>query len=171
MVGSEVVIGEPKTKRSRRRVKIGPDSVQVLRDHLARQREQRVMLGAGWQDHGLMFPAFDGRPRDPVNVSSAFRKLVARTGLPPVTLHALRHGHATLLLDQGERIHDVAARLGHDPAVLLRTYAHHGGDSQDSAAALEALLEGSRPPLRVLPGEGNEPEDPHGTALASGSEN
>jgi hypothetical protein len=56
-----------------------------------------------------------------------------------------------LLLDQGERIHDVAARLGHDPAVLLRTYAHHASDSQDSAAALEALLDGYRPPLRAVP--------------------
>jgi hypothetical protein len=97
------------------------------------------------QDHGLVFPGPDGRPRNPANVSSAFRKLVGRTGLPAVTLHALRHGHATLLLDQGERIHDVAARLGHDPAMLLRTYAHHGGDSQDSAAAMETLLDGSRP--------------------------
>jgi hypothetical protein len=62
------------------------------------------------------------------------------------------NGHASLLLDQGERIHDVAARLGHDAAVLLRTYAHHGRDSQDSAAALEALLdEPSRPRLAVVP--------------------
>jgi integrase len=166
MVGSKPVIGEPKTKRSKRRVKIGPDSIQVLRDHLTRQREHRLVMGEGWQDNGLVFPAVNGRPRKPVNVSSAFRKLVARAGLPPVTLHALRHGHATLLLDQGERIHDVAARLGHDPSVLLRTYAHHGGDSQDSAAALETLLDGERPPLRVLPGD-EEPDNVETAAKAS----
>jgi integrase len=68
-----------------------------------------------------------------------------------VTLHSLRHGHATLLLDQGEKIHDVAARLGHDASQLLRTYAHHGDDSQDSAAALESLLGDGRPALRVVP--------------------
>jgi integrase len=151
MVNGEVVIGEPKTRRSVRRVKVGPDSVQVLRDHLAAQREQRVALGGGWHDLGLVFPGPDGRPRNPVHVSAAFRKLVARCGLPPVVLHSLRHQHATLLLDQGERVHDVAARLGHDPAVLLRTYAHAGGDSQDSAAALESLLGDGRPALRALP--------------------
>jgi hypothetical protein len=70
-----------------------------------------------------------------------------------VSLHALRHGHATLLLDSGERVHDLAARLGHDASVLLRTYAHHGRDSQDTAAALESLLDGDRPPLHVVPGE------------------
>jgi integrase len=164
MVGSEVMLGPPKTTRSKRRVKIGPDSIQLLHDHLARQREQRVALGAGWHDHGLVFPGLDGRPRNPVNVSSVFRALVAKTGLPAVTLHALRHGHATLLLDQGERVHDVAARLGHDPAVLLRTYAHHGGDSQDSAAALEALLDGSQPPLRVVP-DGEDAQNPEGPAV------
>jgi integrase len=153
MVGNEYVIGPPKTKRSRRRVKIGADTVQVLRDHLARQREHRVAMGAGWQDHGLVFPAVDGRPRNPVNVSSRFRRLVRKVGLPPVTLHALRHAHATLLLDQGLAVHDVAARLGHDPAILLRRYAHHVSDNQDSAAALESLLDRSRPALRVVPDE------------------
>jgi integrase len=148
-VNGETVIGEPKTKRSYRRVKIGADSVRVLSDHLAAQREHRLTMGAGWTDLGLVFPRLDGRPQNPVHVSAAFRKLVARCGLPPVTLHALRHGHATLLLDRGERIHDVAARLGHDASQLLRTYAHHGDDSQDSAAALESLL-GGRPALRVV---------------------
>jgi hypothetical protein len=37
--------------------------------------------------------------------------------------------------------------------VLLRTYAHHRSDGQDSAAALEALLDRGRPPMRVLSGE------------------
>lgn len=106
-----------------------------------------------------MFPGPDGRPRNTRNVSTAFRKLVARTGLPPVTLHALRHGHATLLLDRGERVHDVAARLGHDPAVLLRTFSHQSSDSQDSAAALEMLLDGERPSLRAVPGIGDDAVD------------
>jgi integrase len=100
-------------------------------------------------------------------VSRRFCRLVAKTGLPPVSLHALRHGHATLLLDRGEKIHDVAARLGHDPAVLLRTYAHHGSESQDSAAALESLLEGSWPPLRAVPDGATPVEDePRSTAAS-----
>jgi integrase len=160
MVNGEVRIGEPKTRRSNRRVKIGPDSVRVLRDHLAAQREHRLTMGAGWHDRGLMFPRLDGRPQNPVHVSAAFRKLVAKTGLPPVTLHSLRHQHATLLLDQGEKIHDVAARLGHDASQLLRTYAHHGDDSQDGAAALESLLgESPRPSLRVVRDEVDEAQN------------
>ena len=56
------------------------------------------------------------------------------------------------LLDQAVPIHDVAARLGHDAAVLMRRYAHAGRDSQDRAAALESLLdEPSRARLTVVP--------------------
>jgi integrase len=155
LVDGEVRIGPPKTKSSERRIKIGPETVQTLREHLAEQRERRVAVGAGWTDHGLVFPRVDGRPRSPVHASHAFRALVAKTGLPVVTLHALRHAHATLLLDQGQRVHDVAARLGHDPAVLLRRYAHHDTDSQDAAASMERLLvKSARPELRVVGEDG-----------------
>jgi integrase len=110
------------------------------------------MMGAGWRghDYDLVFPGVDGRPLNPSTASRRFARLVAKSGLPVVSLHSLRHAHGTLLLDQGQRIHDVAARLGHDPAVLLRVYAHHATASQDSAAALESLLDGDRPALRAL---------------------
>jgi integrase len=152
LVDGEVVVQAPKTRQSERRVKIGAETVAALRDHLARQRERRVAIGPGYRDGSLVFPRVDGTPRNPIHVSSAFHKLVARTGLRAVTLHSLRHAHASLLLDQGQKIHDVAARLGHTPAVLLRRYAHHDAASQDAAAALEELLE-DRPALRVVKDE------------------
>jgi len=40
------------------------------------------------------------------------------------TIHDLRHAHATWLLTAGIPVHTTADRLGHDPAVLLREYAH-----------------------------------------------
>jgi hypothetical protein len=53
---------------------------------------------------------------------------------------------------KGWPVHAVGARCGHDPAVLLRVYAHAGPGSQDRVDAVEALLDGARPPLRVLDG-------------------
>jgi hypothetical protein len=52
-VVNEIVIGSPKTRRSRRRVTIGADSVELLRGHLAAQREHRLAMGTGWRDLGL----------------------------------------------------------------------------------------------------------------------
>jgi integrase len=151
LVDGEVVIGEPKTKRSKRRVTLGADSVQLLRDHLAAQREHRVRMGSGWHDQNLVFCGVDDRPRNPASVSMAFAALVAKTDdLPRVSLHALRHQHGTLCLDQGMPPHAVAARLGHSAATLMKIYAHTGDRSQDAAAALEGLLDKTRPDLRVV---------------------
>jgi integrase len=55
-------------------------------------------------------------------------------------LHDLRGTHETLLLDAGVPVHVVAARCGHDPAVLLRTYAKRTRKADVSAAAIIGAL-------------------------------
>jgi len=54
----------------------------------------------------------------------------------------LRGTHETLLLDAGVPVHVVAARCGHDPAVLLRTYAKRTKKADTSAAAVIGALSG-----------------------------
>jgi hypothetical protein len=52
----------------------------------------------------------------------------------------LRGSHETALLEAGVPVHVVAARCGHDPAVLLRSYAKRTRKADVSAAAaIEAL--------------------------------
>jgi integrase len=53
-----------------------------------------------------------------------------------IRFHDLRCSHETLLLDSGTPIHVVAARCGHDPAVLLRVYAKRTRRADTSAAAV-----------------------------------
>jgi integrase len=43
--------------------------------------------------------------------------------IEPARFHDLRGSHGTALLNAGEPIHEVAKRLGHDPATLLAAYA------------------------------------------------
>src|SRR5260221_3066697 len=47
-----------------------------------------------------------------------FRRMVAGSGLPPVTLHGLRHGAATLALAAGTDLKVVQDQLGHSTVVL-----------------------------------------------------
>ena len=47
-----------------------------------------------------------------------FAKLVAASGLPPVTLHGLRHGAATLALAAGADLKVVQDQLGHSTITL-----------------------------------------------------
>jgi integrase len=54
--------------------------------------------------------------------------------------HYLRGTHATQLMDRGVPVHQVAARIGDDPAVLLRVYAKLTRKPNDAMAdAVNAL--------------------------------
>jgi integrase len=48
--------------------------------------------------------------------------------------------HETMLLDAGVPVHVVAARCGHDPAVLLRSYAKRTKKADTSAPVVIGAL-------------------------------
>ena len=70
------------------------------------------------------------------------RPAVKRAGLSGVTLHALRHFYASLLIRHGESVKTVQARLGHASAAeTLDTYSHPWPDSDDrTRVAVDAVL-------------------------------
>lgn len=91
-----------------------------------------------WQETGLIFTRTNGSPHDPDVMSQSFDRLVARTDLPRIRVHDLRHTHATLLLMAGAPPHVVSMRLGHrSVAFTLQQYAHVL--PQQQAAAVERL--------------------------------
>ena len=57
--------------------------------------------------------ASDGQPANPASFSSTFDRLVARSGLPRIRLHDLRHTYATLDLRLGTHPVLLSERLGH----------------------------------------------------------
>lgn len=68
--------------------------------------------------------------------SDAWTRLLKAAGCTsPVTLYGARHGSATRMLAAGQPVHVVAAWHGHDPAVLLRNYAHADRDALADAGA------------------------------------
>jgi len=70
------------------------------------------------------------RPPDhsrPDNVTDRFNELATAAGVRPIGPHQIRHMLVSSLLDRGYSPHEIAERLGHDPATLLRFYARvHG---------------------------------------------
>jgi hypothetical protein len=58
---------------------------------------------------------------------------------PGLRFHDLRGTHETLPLDASVPIHVVAARCGHDPAVMLRAYAKRTRKADTSAAVIGSL--------------------------------
>lgn len=106
-----------------------------------------MLVGAGYHDHGLVFPLPDGCPQPPDNFTKAFeRKLKTKAfeDLPAVRLHDLRHMWATLALEAGVDVDVVSKRLGHSPpAVTWGTYQHvRQGMQSDAAERVAASIFG-----------------------------
>jgi ABC-type multidrug transport system ATPase subunit len=79
--------------------------------------------------------------REPQVVSRAFARFVVATGQPKLSLHDLRHTHATQLRAAGENPKLVSQRLGHSSVgFTLDTYAHVLPGQQASTAENVARL-------------------------------
>jgi integrase len=65
--GALHLVKQLKTRSSRRQVLLVSVAVDALGRHLARQREERLLLGVKWDDHGLVFPNTVGKPLHPSN--------------------------------------------------------------------------------------------------------
>ena len=89
-----------------------------------------------------MFTQADGRPVDPDAITKDFSDVVKWTGLPHLTVHGLRHAHATMLLEAGVNPKVVSERLSHSSiAVTMDVYAHVLPGMQEAAAlALDEKL-------------------------------
>jgi integrase len=138
---SLVSVGQPKTDRGRRSVALDQGTVAALRDHRRRMLEERLLVGADFDDLGLVFHQPDGTWLRPDAVSAAFLRRVRRYGLPRLTLHGLRHTWATLALERGVHPRVVQERLGHSTiAITLGIYSHVSPTLHDEAAQLVADL-------------------------------
>jgi integrase len=136
-----VALSTPKTAKGRRSVALDAGTVAALREHHRQQLEQRMLLGPGWRDHGLVFTKVDGEPVDPERFSREFDRRIGRWSLPRIRLHDLRHTWATLALKAGIHPKVVSERLGHASVnITLDVYSHVTPDMQESAAELVASL-------------------------------
>jgi integrase len=141
---SAIRVKEPKTRKGLRDVTLPDLVVNVLRRHRQQQLEQRLALGLGKLiGDALVFPRSDGvTHKSPKDFSTAWSIVAKRIGLGAVTFHALRHTHASQLIDAGVDIVTISRRLGHaSPNVTLGIYAHLFRKSDDKAAqAINAAL-------------------------------
>jgi integrase len=134
-LGNELVTTTPKN-HERRKVQLDAHTVAALRAWRRVQAQERLAWGAAYEDtEGVVFTAENGCRPTPNSISKAFLRAEAGLELPRISLHSLRHSHATILLRDGVPVHIVAKRLGHkDPSVTLNVYADVIPDDDTSAA-------------------------------------
>jgi len=120
-----IIITEPKTPASKRTVPLAQETLDLLRKWKSRQAQEKLLLGAAYQDQGLVFCREDGVPLDPDGLTRHFQRTLRRAGLPKARLHDLRHTFATRLLELGENPKTVQTILGHSRIqTTLDTYSH-----------------------------------------------
>jgi integrase len=108
----------PKTAHSTRVIALDHTTVAALAGHRDRQRAEAAVYGPGYRVSGFVFTNLNGDPMAPDRLTRIFKKLAAQAGLPPVRLHDLRHGAATLALAAGVDLRVVQDMLGHASIVL-----------------------------------------------------
>ena len=108
----------PKNKSSYRDLQMPAPLLEVLAAH--RQRCQHApSFSEDWRICGGEAPLRDN------TLSNKNNKYASAAGLPHISIHEFRHTHASLLINEGISIQEIARRLGHsDVQVTWKTYAH-----------------------------------------------
>ncbi|MDA8296875.1 MAG: site-specific integrase [Actinomycetota bacterium] len=142
VVGWEVVESGPKTHAGARVIGLDAGSVATLRQHRKAQLEERLRAGELWQGTtDLVFVDELGRALHPGYLTRTLTARARGAGLPPVRLHALRHGHATHGLESGVPLAVMSKRLGHASIrITADTYSHVTAAVDQAAADQVAAL-------------------------------
>ena len=139
-VSYELIFSTPKNHCARV-IDLDPSTTEQLRAHREQRAEDNREWGADYQDGDLLLCKENGEPVHPQTYSQAFERLVAKSDLPSIRLHDLRHTHATIAIKAGIPTKVISERLGHEsPAFTLKQYAHVIPGMQADAAVQVARL-------------------------------
>lgn len=131
-------ISGTKTAAGRRTLTLTDELRALLKTQHREQATQRLKAGPSWQDGDFVFATALGTPADRHNINRVLRAALKRAGLPPHSVHALRHSFASILLDSGTSIAAISAMLGHtNRAFTMNTYVH--SDTASEQAGMEKM--------------------------------
>ncbi|GIJ09166.1 tyrosine-type recombinase/integrase [Micromonospora andamanensis] len=157
-ISGEIEENAPKSDAGNRIVALDRDSLKVAKRHLKRQRKAQEEAGAAWVESGRLFTRPTGEWVEPNWLSDYFDRLVRKAGLPPIRLHDLRHGAATIALAAGTEMKVVQDMLGHSSISLT-------SDTYTSVLP-ELAREAAEAAVRLVPRQGSR----RSAGLTSGSQ-
>jgi integrase len=128
-VDRELILSEPKTARSLRRVPLHPGVVTALKGWREQQVQERLPAGHQWTDTDMVFCTEFGTMLDPRNLLRTVEIAATKAGLGKVGAHTMRHSAAVAWLEDGVHIKAAADLLGHSSiSVTGDLYGHTSDD-------------------------------------------
>jgi len=131
--GQGLVLGEPKSEKSKRQLALPPITLNALKRHLTDYPSES----------NFVFSTASGKPISPLNVINHFKKFLKRAGLPQETrIHDIRHSVISWWLKSGMNIREVQELAGHAQAsTTLKIYSHVlPGYNEEAAKKIEGLF-------------------------------
>ena len=133
---NEIIFKEPKTKSSKRTIRIDNEDIEKFNEVKEKQKEYASIFGPDYNEHNLVFCYKDGSPPFPDTVTKRFTSLAKKANLDNYRFHNLRHTHASLMLESGAQMKVIQERLGHSNiTTTMDTYAHLQPNIQKEAVS------------------------------------
>jgi integrase len=150
--GEGYYLGKPKSKRSRRTIRVSASTWNDLLDHGLEALKPGDLIFHNGQGERLPYSTFYDR------WTAAVERAKEAGGLPAEkspTLHDLRHSHAAALLSAGRGLTYVQRRLGHESITTTSDrYGHLLPEADDEAMkTIEATLGGPTGPEMEMDSE------------------
>jgi len=127
--------------RSKLTLQCPPELLPLLRAQRTRQAADRLLAGARWIDHDLVFSSTTGSRIERSDDWREWKAILRAASVRPGRLHDARHTAATLLMEQGVHIRVVQEILGHTRVTTTERYVHVASPQvRDAAKLLGAAL-------------------------------
>lgn len=123
---TRLVLKEPKTKTSVRRIYLPKTVAEMLEERRKEIEELKDLFGDEFLDFDLVFCSSNGRPVESQIINRAFNKLIKDNGFPKVVFHSLRHTSITYKLKlNGGDMKSVQGDSGHAQLKMVAdVYSH-----------------------------------------------
>lgn len=145
-----LVLKEPKTKTSVRKIFLPWTVAEMLVQHKKEQKEIQELFGEDYVDYGLVFASTNGRPLESSHMNRLFSELIRKNNLPKVVFHSIRHTSITYKLKlNGGDMKAVQGDSGHAQLKMVAdVYSHIIDDDRclNAQRMEEAFYSGKKEP-------------------------
>lgn len=122
-LGKKDIISSPKTESSVRTVNIHDELAECIEEYIANMYRPRPNSRL-----------FEGRTK--WYFKNEMDRGIKESGVKKISVHCLRHSHATMLVNLGFSAYEIAQRLGHGRvSTTIETYCHPNEGAQKKIAA------------------------------------